>query len=103
VQRTTLENSEEALDENAATDNESAALRAKYLTQMNNLWAAEERIGDIEQEIIELKKEKNLLEGQLDRIKPVDEVEDQKLVNLIYEFYYHLYSMNCTMNFIPYQ
>ena len=89
MQRTTLENSEEALDENAATDNESAALRAKYLTQMNNLWAAEERIGDIEQEIIELKKEKNLLEGQLDRIKPVDEVEDQKLVHLIHEFYYH--------------
>ena len=45
---------------------------------MNNLWAAEERIGDIEQEIMELQKEKKLLERQMDRIKPVDEVEDQK-------------------------
>lgn len=51
----------------------------KYLQQMNNLWAAEERIGMIEQEMTELKKEKKSLENQLDRIKPVgDDGTDQK-------------------------
>ena len=51
----------------------------QYLQQMNNLWAAEERIGMIEQEMTELKKEKKSLENQLDRIKPVgDDGTDQK-------------------------
>ena len=55
----------------------------KYLQQMNNLWAAEERISMIEQEMTELKKEKKSLENQLDRIKPVgDDGTDQKLVYL---------------------
>jgi hypothetical protein len=81
-QRAQLDTSDDVLDD-ANNDSESADLRSKYLQQMNNLWAAEERIGMIEQEMTELKKEKKSLENQLDRIKPVgDDGTDQKKRNL---------------------
>ena len=44
--------------------------REKYLQQMNQLWATEERIAMIDQELNELRKEKKQLDKQLDRIKP---------------------------------
>lgn len=81
-QRAQLDNSDDIIDEQN-NDNESAELRSKYLQQMNNLWAAEERIGMIEQEIQELKKEKKSLENQLDRLKPQgDDGIDQRKRNL---------------------
>jgi len=81
-QRAQLDTSDDVMDE-SNNDSESADLRSKYLQQMNNLWAAEERIGMIEQEMTELKKEKKSLENQLDRIKPVgDDGTDQKKRNL---------------------
>jgi len=81
-QRAQLDTSDDVLDD-ANNDSESADLRSKYLQQMNNLWAAEERISMIEQEMTELKKEKKSLENQLDRIKPVgDDGTDQKKRNL---------------------
>ena len=80
-QRATLAAAEES-DENPATqalpdENEVQVveLREKYLEQMNQLWAAEERIGMIDQELVELQKEKRQLDKQLDRITPENNQE----------------------------
>ena len=80
-QRATLAAAEES-DESPATqalpdENEVQVveLREKYLEQMNQLWAAEERIGMIDQELVELQKEKRQLDKQLDRITPENNQE----------------------------
>ena len=59
-------------------------LREKYLKQMNQLWAAEERIGMIDQELVELQKEKRQLDKQLDRITPENNQEKSKISLVVF-------------------
>merc|ERR1711892_797780 len=69
-QRATLAAADEDDEPVDAEEGEVVELREKYLSQMNQLWAAEERISMIEQEVTELTKEKRQLDRQLERIKP---------------------------------
>merc|ERR1739838_985344 len=72
--RATLAAADETDDAPATSESDESGevveLREKYLQQMNQLWATEERIAMIDQELNELRKEKKQLDKQLDRIKP---------------------------------
>merc|ERR1712131_361235 len=60
-------------------DSEASRLRNKLLGQMNELRAAEERIGGHDQLIVEFLKEKGTLERQYARVKPTaDEAEQRR-------------------------
>ena len=52
---------------------------------MNQLWAAEERIGMIDQELVELQKEKRQLDKQLDRITPENNQEKSKISLVVFK------------------
>jgi len=60
------------------SDSEAAKMRTKLLQQMNQLRAADERISQHDQMVIEFLKEKGELERQYARIKPSADEADQR-------------------------